>query len=61
MFVPIIRWKLFCIFLAVTMALGFIIYLVDIIGTYLKSFLDDNKFPVYMKLLLKIHELQQIW
>lgn len=56
-FVVIIEKESFGIFLVISVALGLIIHLVDIINAYLKTFLDDNKFLIYINLLLRIYEL----
>lgn len=60
MFAPIVRKKLLYIFLIIFVALRLTIYFIDIIGAYLKSFFNNNKFPIFMKLLLKIYKLHQI-
>lgn len=57
MFALIMKRELLYIYLAICLALNLIIYLVDIIGAYLKSFLDDKKYPIFMKLPTKMHEL----
>lgn len=56
-FVPTTRRKSLCIFLAIFIALGLIIHLVNIIGTYLKSHKDNNKFLIFKKPLLKMYKL----
>lgn len=59
-FAPTVRRKLLQIYLAIYAALNLLIYQVDIIGAYLKSQLDDNKFLIFMRLLLGIDEFCQI-
>ena len=54
-FAPTVRRKSLQIFLAISAMLGLIIHQVDIIGAYLESLLDDNKFPIYMKLPPGMH------
>lgn len=52
--------KSFYIYLAIYFTLNLIIYQVHIVYTYLESLLDDNKYLIFMKLPLKMHELWQI-
>lgn len=40
--------------------LGLIIHQVDIVDAYLESLLDDNKFPIYMKLPPEMHQFCQV-
>ncbi len=40
--------------------LGLVIHQVDIVGACLESLLDDNKFPIYMKLPLGMHQFRQV-
>lgn len=54
------RRKSLYIFLAISVTLGLTIYLVDIIGTYFESLLNDNEFPIYIKLSSEMNEPQQI-
>lgn len=49
------------IYLAICLALNLIIHQVNIVGTYLESLLDDNKYPIFMKLLPDIYELYFFW
>lgn len=61
MFAPIVRKKSLCIFLAISIIPKIIIFSVNIIGANLKSFLNDNKFTIFMKLPLKIYKLYEIY
>ncbi len=36
--------------------LSLVIHQLDIVGAYLESLLDDNEFPIYMKLPLRMHQ-----
>ena len=49
-FTPTIRRKSLRIFLAIAIMLGMILIQMDVIGTYLKSALDQNEQPIYMKI-----------
>lgn len=60
MFAPTVRRKSLRIYLAICLALNLIIHQVDVVSAYLKSLLDDNKYPIFMKLSLRIHELRQV-
>lgn len=60
MLVSTVKKKLLGIFLAISIALKLIIYLVDIISIYLESFLNNNKFSIYRKLLPGMDMLMQI-
>lgn len=40
--------------------LNLFIYHMDIVDAYLESLLDDNKLPIFMKLLPGMHNLRQI-
>ncbi len=40
--------------------LGLVIHQVDIVGAYLESLLDDNEFPIYMKLPPGMHQFRQV-
>lgn len=51
-FEPIIKRESFCIFLAIFVTLGFIIYSINIIHAYLESLLDNNKYLIFIKLSL---------
>ena len=59
-FAPTVRRELLQIFLAISAMLGLIIHQVDIVGAYLESLLDDNEFPIYMKLPPGIHQFRQV-
>lgn len=59
-FAPTIRKKLLQIYLAFCLILNLFIYYVDIIAVYLESLLGDNKLPIFIKLLLKMHHLCEI-
>lgn len=59
-FAPTVRRKSLQIFLAISAMLGLIIHQVDIVGAYLESLLDDNKFLIYMKLPPGIHQFRQV-
>lgn len=48
------------VFLAISAILGIIVYQVDIVGAYLESLLDDNKFSIYTKQPSGMHQLRQI-
>ncbi len=60
-FIPIVRKELLQIYLALCLALNLFIYQVNIVGANLKSLLNDNKFPIFMKLPLGMYKLCQIW
>ena len=49
-FAPTIRRKSLRIFLAIATMLGLILIQIDVIDVYLKSALDQNKQPIYMKI-----------
>lgn len=59
-FAPTVRRKLLRIFLAISAMLGLIIHQVDIVGAYLESLLDDNEFPIYMKLPSGMYQFCQV-
>ena len=48
------------IYLAICLALNLFIHHVDIVGAYLKSLIDDNEFPIFMRLPPGMHQLRQI-
>lgn len=54
------RRESLCIYLAICLALNLIIHQVDIVGAYLESLLDDNKYTIFMKLPPGMHELRQV-
>lgn len=58
MFTLIVKRKLLQIYLAIYTLFGLIIYQVDIIRAYLKSILDNNKFPIYVKPLPEIEQIR---
>lgn len=47
------------IYLTIYTLLGLIIHQVNIVGAYLESILDDNKFPIYMKPPPEIERMRQ--
>ena len=59
-FASIVRKKLLQIYKALCLAPNLFIYQVDIIGAYLKSLLNDNKFPIFMKLSPRVYEFCHI-
>ncbi len=59
-FAPTVRRESLRIFLAIFAMLGLVIHQVDIVGAYLESLLDDNKFPIYMKLPPEMHQFCQV-
>lgn len=59
-FLPIIRKALLYIYLTIYIISNLFIHQVDIVKTYLKSQLDDNKFFIFIQLLLGMYELCQI-
>ena len=59
-FAPTIKRELLQIYLAICLFLNLIIYQVDIVGAYLKSNLSNNKFPIFIKLPPKMHQLCQV-
>ena len=60
-FAPTIRRKLLRIYLALCLALNLVIHQVNIVGAYLESTLNDNKFPILMKLPPGVYKFRQIW
>ena len=58
-FVSIIKKKLLQIYLAICIFLGLIIHQINIVGVYLESLLDDNKFFIYIKLPLGINQIKK--
>ena len=59
-FALIIKKELLRIYLVLYLILNLFIYQVDIVGAYLGSLLDINKFPIFMKLPPGMHNLCQI-
>lgn len=59
-FAPTVRRELLRIYLAICLSLNLFIHQVDIVGTYLESLLNDNEFPIFMKLPPGMHELRHI-
>ncbi len=59
-FAPTVRRELLRIFLAISAMLGLVIHQVDIVGAYLESLLDDNEFPISMKLLPRMHQFRLV-
>lgn len=59
-FAPTVRRELLRIYLPICLSLNVFIHQVDIVGTYLESLLNDNEFPIFMKLPPGMHELRHI-
>ena len=59
-FAPTVSRESLRIFLAISAMLGLVIHQVDIVGAYLESLLDDNEFPIYMKLPPGMHQFRQV-
>ncbi len=59
-FVSIVRRKSLRIYLALCLVLNLFIHQVDIVEAYLESLLNDNEFPIFMRLSPGMHELRQI-
>ena len=59
-FVPIIRKKFLQIYLVFYLIFNLFIHQVDIVEVYMKNFFGNNKFPIFIKLILKIEYLWQI-
>ncbi len=59
-FAPTVKRESLRIFLAISAMLSLVIHQVDIIGAYLESLLDDNEFPIYMKLSPGMHLFCQV-
>lgn len=59
-FAPTLRRESLQIYLAICLALNLFIHHVDIVGAYLKSLIDDNEFPIFMRLPPGMHQLRQI-
>lgn len=56
-FVPIIRKKFLQIYLVFYLIFNLFIHQVDIVEVYMKNFFGNNKFPIFIKLILKIEYL----
>lgn len=59
-FAPTVRRESLRIYLAICLSLNLFIHQVDIVGAYLESLLNDNEFPIFIKLPPGMHELRQI-
>ena len=59
-FAPTVRRESLHIYLALCLMLNLFIHQVDIVGAYLKSPLNNNELPIFMKLLPGMHNLHQI-
>lgn len=59
-FASIVRREFLRIYLTIYIALNLFIHPVDIVGAYFESVLDDNEFPIFIQLPLKMHQLCQI-
>ncbi len=59
-FAPTVSRESLRIFLAISAMLGLVIHQVEIVGAYLESLLDDNEFPIYMKLPPGMHQFCQV-
>ncbi len=59
-FAPTVRRESLRIYLALCLALNLFIHQVDIVEAYLKNLLNDNEFPIFMKLPPGMHELRKI-
>ena len=59
-FAPTVKKELLRIYLALCLALNLFIHQVDIVRAYLESMLNDNEFPIFMKLPPGVHEFRQI-
>ena len=55
--ISIVKRKLLQIYLTICALLGLLIHQVNIMGISLKSLLDNNKYPIDMKLLLGIEQM----
>lgn len=58
-FASTVRRESLYIYLALCIILELIIYQVNIINIYLESLIDDNKFAIYMKLMLRINNMRK--
>lgn len=59
-FTPMVRQESIEIYLAIYLIVNLIIHQVDIIGAYLESLLNDNKYPIFIRLPPDIYELCHI-